>query len=504
MKCGRLLLTIGLATSTVALLTAAPAQAGSDRASRPVPVSGRSPFPLGCSGAGRGFAHGAAVEPSLAVDPAIPSHLAAIWQQDRATTGPGGAQGLVTAFSGDSGRHWRRVALPFVSRCSGGIYRLASDPWLSFSSDGRILYASSLVFDGNNPVNSLLVSTSRDGGQTWSRPATIIHVTNAPYINDKESVTADPFHRDVAYMVWDRLNPKRGNGQPVWFAKTTNGGLSWSQPRKIYDPTAEGASTEGNIVTVLPDGTLVDVFLYAAIGLIPPDGPAVPAARPAATGGVPAEIRAVISHDQGRTWSGPVVVARIGFRDHAIDPDTGTRIRTGGNLPAVATDPRTGRIYVTWAGAGMSSSGSAVGLVSSADGGLHWTRPLRINQTPDSPRGGNGQAFIPAISVTPNGTIGVSYYDLRENTPAPGLPAMRWLVTCRGAVCLRTAGAWREQPLLGPFNLELAPRIAGGGYFLGDYMGQAAAGDSLLTLATATTRIPGNQQNEYFQRVRSG
>src|SRR5215472_4457612 len=139
MKCGRLLLTTGLAASTAALLTAAPAQAGSDRASRPVAVSGRSPFPLGCSGAGRGFAHGAAVEPSLAVDPAAPSHLAAIWQQDRATTGPGGAQGLVAAFSRDGGRHWHRVALPFVSRCSGGIYRLASDPWLSFSSDGHIL-----------------------------------------------------------------------------------------------------------------------------------------------------------------------------------------------------------------------------------------------------------------------------------------------------------------------------------------------------------------------------
>jgi hypothetical protein len=78
---------------------------------------------------------------------------------------------------------------------------------------------------------------------------------------------------------------------------------------------------------------------------------------------------------------------------------------------------------------------------------------------------------------------------------------MRWMVTCRGPACLRSARAWREQPVLGPFNLELAPRIARGGYFLGDYMGQAAAGNTLLMLATATTRIPGNQQNEYFQRV---
>jgi hypothetical protein len=34
-------------------------------------------------------------------------------------------------------------------------------------------------------------------------------------------------------------------------------------------------------------------------------------------------------------------------------------------------------------------------------------------------------------------------------------------------------------------------------------MGQAAAGNTVLALTTATTAIPGNQQNEYFQRATS-
>jgi hypothetical protein len=76
------------------------------------------------------------------------------------------------------------------------------------------------------------------------------------------------------------------------------------------------------------------------------------------------------------------------------------------------------------------------------------------------------------------------------------------MVTCRGHACLRTAAAWREQRLLGPFNLERAARTSKG-YFLGDYMGQTSAGNALLTLTTATTRIPGNQQSEYFQRLRT-
>src|ERR1039457_4099321 len=498
----RAVLSLGLAGALVGLLQY-PAAAVPDRASPPIPVSGFSPFPLGCTGAGRGFAHGAAVEPSLVINPVNPANLVAMWQQDRATTGPGGSQGLVTAVSHDGGRSWREVVLPKVSRCSGGIYQLASDPWLSFSPDGRTLYAASLVFDAVNPLNGVLVSTSSNGGSTWRKPVTVIRDTKAAYIDDKEAVSADPTDPAGAYVVWDRQDETRHGGQPVWFSKTTNRGRSWSKPRIIDDPTAQGGSTEGNIITVLPDGTLVDVFLYAAIGLVPPDVAGVPAyAAAAATGAgaVPTEIRAIVSRDKGRTWSGPVTVARIGFRDHDFDPDTGQRIRTGGNIPAVAVDPRTGRLYGTWAGAGMSSSGSAIGIVSSSDGGLTWTPPLRISKTPDSIPDGDGQAFTPNISVTADGAIGVSYYDLRRNTTAPGVPVERWMVTCRRLGCSRDARYWREQPVLGSFNLERAA-LTSGGYFLGDYMGQAAAGDSLLTLTTATIAVRGNQQNEYFQRV---
>ena len=500
MRTVRLLAPLVLVAAVPGLMQT-PALAAASHASRPVAVSGPSPFPLGCTGAGTGFAHGATVEPSLAVNPADTADLAAMWQQDRATTGPGGSQGLVAAFSRDGGRSWHEVVPPGISRCSGGTYQLASDPWLSFSSDGRTLYAASLVFDAVNPANGVLVSTSFDGGRSWHRPVTVIGDTKAAYIDDKEAVTADPASPRAAYVVWDRQDLNRHGGQPVWFAKTTNRGRTWSKPKIIYDPTAQGGSTEGSIITALPDGTLVDIFLYAGIGLIPPEGPNGPdTAAPPTTPAVPTEIRAVISRNKGRTWSGPVVVARIGYRDHGFDPDTGQQIRDGGNIPAVATDPRTGQIYVTWAGAGLSASGSAIGIVSSSDGGRTWTRPLRIDKAPPSGPHGNGQAFTPGISVTANGTIAVSYYDMRLNTGAPGVPTERWMVTCRGRACTRQAMDWAEQPVLGPFNLEQAA-LTSKGYFLGDYMGQTAVRNTVLAITTATTAIPGNQQNEYFQQV---
>lgn len=497
------ILALAVLAVTVPGLMQAPAGAVTRNASRPVAVSGRSPFRLGCTGAGRGFAHGAAVEPSLAADPADPADLAAMWQQDRATTGPGGSQGLVTAFSRDGGHSWHEVVPPGVSRCSGGTYQLASDPWLSFSANGKTLYAASLVFDAVKPPNGVLVSASYNGGRTWHKPVTVIGDTKAVYIDDKEAVTADPVNPNEAYVVWDRQDLSRHGGQPAWFAKTTNRGRTWSKPKIIYDPTAQGGSTEGNTITVLRGGTLVDIFLYAAIGLIPPEGPNVPAVVAHTARHVPTQIRAVMSHNKGRTWSKPVIVARIGYRDHGFAPGTGNRIRTGGNLPAVATNPATGQIYVTWAGARLSRSGSAIGIVSSSDGGRTWTKPLRINKTPPSGPHGNGQAFTPGISVAANGTVAVTYYDLRLGlgTSAPGVPTERWMVTCRGAACTCDAGAWTEQPVLGPFNLTRAALITKEGYFLGDYMGQAAVHNTVLALTTATTAIPGNEQNEYFQRI---
>jgi hypothetical protein len=50
----------------------------------------------------------------------------------------------------------------------------------------------------------------------------------------------------------------------------------------------------------------------------------------------------------------------------------------------------------------------------STDGGLTWSAPQKINQTP-SP----GGAFTPIADVLPDGMVAVTYYDLRNNTPDP-------------------------------------------------------------------------------------
>src|SRR6266702_5755224 len=245
-------------------------------------ASGPSPF-AGCtSGLDPGSPPGtnylnAEVEPFVADDPASPSDLIAVYQQDRWSNG--GARGLVTAVSSDGGSTWTEPAPPHFSTCAGGTaanggaYDRSSDPWVSIGPDGRA-YQVSLSVNAAQTISAILASTSADGGVTWSEPATIQRDDSPDHFvfNDKESVTADPFQAGTAYVVWDRsrfpsdsANVNAGNsfafrGDPM-FSKTTDGGRTWSTPTRI-SPQNNNMFTIGNQIAVEPDGTLVDVFHF--------------------------------------------------------------------------------------------------------------------------------------------------------------------------------------------------------------------------------------------------
>ena len=149
------------------------------------------------------------VEPRVAVDPSNPAHIVGVWQQDRWSNG--GAQGIVAAVSFDGGLHWREVVIPGLTACSGGTIQRASDPWVSIGPTGTVFVSSlavNLDATGQTLNSSILVSRSTNGGITWGPPTTVI--TDGPnYMDDKESITADPVNQNLVYAVWDRI--KIGN-----------------------------------------------------------------------------------------------------------------------------------------------------------------------------------------------------------------------------------------------------------------------------------------------------
>jgi len=184
-------------------------------------------------------------------------------------------------------------------------------------------------------------------------------------------------------------------------------------------------------------------------------------------------------------------------------PDTGEPVRSGNILPEFAADPRTGQLYAVWEDSrGTRSSGlerNQILFTTSSDGGRTWSKPLvRVNQTPTSVRLANQQAFVPSIAVAPNGTVGVTYYDFRNDTPAGGTATDAWLVQC--AASCTDAGNWVETHVAGPFDLSQAPVARG--YFLGDYQALATLGESFAPFfVQAVSRLAGNPTDAFFTTV---
>ncbi len=412
------------------------------------------------------------VEPYVAINPRNPRNLIGVWQQDRWSNG--GAQGLGTGVSFDGGVSWQQRYLPF-SRCAGGNaanggdYARASDPWVSFSPNGvahqMALSVSGTSFEPDG-VSAMLVSRSTDGGRTWSPSTTLIRDAGEQFFNDKNAITADPTDSRYVYAVWDRLVITGGG--PTWLARSVDNGRTWQAAKPIYDPGPD-TQTIGNQIVVLPSGVVINLFTQ--IDQI--------------TG---ASFYAVIrSTDKGQTWSQPLKIADD-FGIGTSDPETGTPIRDGAGIASIAVGKK-GELYATWADSRFSNGQrDAIAFSSSLDGGISWSAPARINRAPGV------QAFTPAVHVRQDGTIGITHYDLRSNTPDPAnLPTDYWLLRSRDG-----GATWRESRVTGPFDLSTAPVARG--LFLGDYQGLTSIGPIFVPFYVQTTGDL-NNRNDVFSEL---
>ncbi len=135
---------------------------------RPQAISAPSPFAGGCPGAQLDETRiaGAEIEPAITVNPADPRNIVATWQQDVAR---GVARSDLIGTSRDGGRTWERVTIPGLSRCTGGSFDSATDPWLSAGPDGTVYFSgAALSLSADPPPAALLASRSRNRGRSWS------------------------------------------------------------------------------------------------------------------------------------------------------------------------------------------------------------------------------------------------------------------------------------------------------------------------------------------------
>jgi hypothetical protein len=423
------------------------------------------------------------LEPSLAINPTDSGNVVATWQQDRWSSGGSAGSGYGTSTNG--GSTFDTDVIPGLTLCSGGSdFTRASDPWLSFAPDGTLFQMSLVetkVPSGGNTPSGMSVSRSTDGGANWEAPTFIAFDTDPSRFNDKNTITADPTDPDSRYVyaIWDRLDSPPGKGSlkssentsgyrgPTLFARTTDGGDTWEQPRVIYNLGTHN-QTIGNQIVVLPNGTLVNLF-----NLIRNDN----------KGKIRGYNVAVIrSSDKGLTWDSTATrVSDLQFVQ-VRDPDTGAAVRTGDIIPEVAVDPTSGKLYAVWQdGRWSGGTSSSIAFSQSTDGGRTWSAPVEIDAAPSGVN-----AFTPSVAVAADGTVGVAYYDFRNNTADPGLPTDYWFTSC-DASCANPA-SWQEIHVNGPFNMENAPVARG--YFLGDYQGIATAGNAFSLLFARTGLTP--------------
>ena len=423
--------------------------------------------------------------------------------------------------------------VPEVSRCAGGEFLRASDPWVDFSPSGVAYYMSLAIdpfpTDPDDPAaflgfgrNAMLVNRSTNGGRSWSRPITLIETDDPRFLNDKNSLTADPNDPRFVYAVWDRLQdftipppagfPTGGGGRgarlraewlkgaaaaaaaksaeqqgqepaevffkgPTLFTRTANGGRSWERPRVIFDP-GPNAQTINNIVVVRPNGTVIDFFTH-----IYPNGTT--------------QIELLRSTDKGRTFERRPIVVDQNFSLGTITPDAQEPVRDAAILFDPAVDPRSGALYVVWQDVRFRGV-EEVAFSQSTDGGRSWSEPVRINKTPASRDRFRQQAFVPSIEVGPGGVLVVTYYDFRNDREQGGELTDYWAVFCNpGAEDCRRASSWGDERRLTvrPFDMLDAP--VAGGHFLGDYMGLERAGKAVYPVFGVAT---GPNRTDLFTR----
>jgi len=427
-----------------------------------------------------------AAETTVAVNPIDPRNIVGV------SIG-GFAQSIGVKVSFDGGRKWQRLPIPGITVCSGGPFLAASDPWISFAPNGD-LYSICHPFDValyTEGRTGIALNKSSDGGLHWSAPVFLADSQSTKFAVDKPSITADPRDSRFVYAVFQQDNG--GNRCRTLFSCTTDGGATWEQPRVIYDPGTQNREINANQILVLPDGTLVNAFnenKFSSAG--------------ARQDGLFSAMR---STDRGLTWSAPARIASVA-PFFVTDPETGHLVSNSGYwnaLFATAVDSR-GKLYSVWEDLRFTGGQySRIAFAMSADGGTTWSTPIAINQTPTNIPTANQQAFLPTIAVAADGTIGVTYYDFRNNTPEPGVPTDFWLIHCHpsASVAPTDPANWHSEVRLTErsFDLEatfeFSPDVVL--YWLGDYTGLATAGNDFVT--TFTMPDSENQTSTFFRRV---
>ena len=188
--------------------------------------------------------------------------------------------------------------------------------------------------------------------------------------NDKDWVAADPTDPtgNTAYVAW---NLDKNRSSAIVISKTTDGGLTWSVPKRVSNVFTTDISAT---VVVGNDGTVYVTF--------------------EATTGSGDAVAFAVSHNGGTTFT-TKLIAPI---NDIPSPLPGATFRDN-SFPALALDGST--LHVVWSN--WNGTDADVVHMRSTNGGTTWSAPIAIG-------GGPGDQFFPWIAAR-HGTVYASWFN---------------------------------------------------------------------------------------------
>jgi hypothetical protein len=383
-------------------------------------------------------------EPGIAVNPANPKQVVAVFQDN-----------AHAAYSQDAGNTWS-----VAERVDPKNYRVSGDVSTVFDNQGHA-FVCYIAFDKLGTFNywahgatrnGIFVRRSLDGGKTWeANHVAVAEQSTQPGIpfEDKPYLAADNTRSKYAgnlYIGWTRW---RLNDSQMVLSRSTDDGKTWSAPVEIDAhpglPRDDNGAAEGFDGAVAPDGTLYAIWSQDN------------------------EIMFTASKDGGKRFSHARAVihtAPIMFAIETLDRANG--------FPQIAVDPKSGRIYVTWSD--YRNGDLDVFVSSSSDHGKHWSPATRVNNDPVHD---GAEQFFQWLAVDPvDGSVNVMFYDRRSDPNN----RKQIVVLARSTDSGRNFNnfAWTEEP------------FEAGGVFFGDYSGLGAYGGRVYGVWTEKPTPPTN------------
>jgi hypothetical protein len=422
-----------------------------------------------------------ATAPIMAIHPDNPKLRIAAFAQDQDTVDFANpfarkAGGPVLASSQDGGYSWKLINDQFLK----GSFQSYTVRAITFAkgdgSQGTILVHGDFTQlkqkSGGSAQCGVYVCSSVDGGKTWTYPQVIatgealVSQEYEGFSVDGGDLVYDSYSGNNLYQTYTTTASPTTFFGDIYFAKSTDLGHKWTQPKKIYTVTHDfftkfnrlgGGQCVAPSLAVIKQNqkkAIVNAFLR-----IYPDNNNCYSQN---IGGDQSGIdptnsscsaldansiydRALVrSVDDGNTWdTHATLVAPQDFSRFATAFDPRARDRVGVHPfdsslgTQLAVDDNSSIMYMVWQ-AGHNSEvrelaeQPQIWLSLSKDLGVSWTMPVVVSQTSNSfstkTADSRDQAFGPKVYVTDDGMIGITYYDYRNSKKGSAVVATdAWL-----------------------------------------------------------------------------